>query len=352
MKRPRTLNVSSTSVDLLSLRECVEQFSTKTIVLLGDFVADEFQFGEISRVSREAPVLILKHRETRLVPGGGANAANNLASLGARVLPVTALGDDGAGDALIAQFRRQRVNVSGILRVKGWRTPTKSRFLAGWAHTVGQQVLRVDYEPKSLLPDAIRIKLHQRLSASLRHAHALAVSDYGFGIATPELVQQASAKRKSALHVILDARYQLHCYAKAGITAATPNEAELEAEHHTNIGQDMHELERAGRRTLAEMKLQSLLVTRGRHGAALFEPGNRLAQIPVHGSDQAVDVTGAGDTVLAAYTLALACGASPLEAAHIANIAGGLVVMKRGTATISRQELLDAIRGEASGAAS
>jgi len=352
MKRPRTLNVSSTSVDLLSLRECVEQFSTKTIVLLGDFVADEFQFGEISRVSREAPVLILKHRETRLVPGGGANAANNLASLGARVLPVTALGDDGAGDALIAQFRRQRVNVSGILRVKGWRTPTKSRFLAGWAHTVGQQVLRVDYEPKSLLPDAIRIKLHQRLSASLRHAHALAVSDYGFGIATPELVQQASAKRKSALHVILDARYQLHRYAKAGITAATPNEAELEAEHHTNIGQDMHELERAGRRTLAEMKLQSLLVTRGRHGAALFEPGNRLAQIPVHGSDQAVDVTGAGDTVLAAYTLALACGASPLEAAHIANIAGGLVVMKRGTATISRQELLDAIRGEASGAAS
>jgi bifunctional ADP-heptose synthase (sugar kinase/adenylyltransferase) len=154
------------------------------------------------------------------------------------------------------------------------------------------------------------------------------------------------------LHVTLDARYQLHRYAKAGFTAATPNEAELEAEHHANIGQDIHELERAGRRTLAEMKLQSLLVTRGRHGAALFEPGNRLAQIPVHGSDQAVDVTGAGDTVLAAYTLALACGATPLEAGHIANIAGGLVVMKRGTATISRQELLDAIRGEASGAAS
>ena len=352
MKRPRALNASSTSVDLLSLRECVEQFSTKTIVLLGDFVADEFQYGDISRVSREAPVLILKHRETRIVPGGGANAANNLASLGARVLPVTAVGDDAAGDVLIAQFRRQRVNVSGILRLKGWRTPTKSRFLAGWAHTVGQQVLRVDYEPKSPLPDAIRKKLHQRLSENLQTAHALAVSDYGFGIATPELVQQVSAKRKSGLHVTLDARYQLHRYAKAGFTAATPNEAELEAEHHTNIGQDIHELERAGRRTLAEMKLQSLLVTRGRHGAALFEPGNRLAQIPVHGSDQAVDVTGAGDTVLAAYTLALACGATPLEAGHIANIAGGLVVMKRGTATISRQELLDAIRGEASGAAS
>ncbi|HXN93390.1 MAG TPA: bifunctional ADP-heptose synthase [Candidatus Acidoferrales bacterium] len=352
MKRPRTQEPASTSVDLLALRECVEQFTTRTVVLLGDFVADEFQYGEISRVSREAPVLILKHRETQIVPGGGANAANNLASLGARVLPVTAVGDDAAGEALIAHFRRLRVNVSAIFRVKGWTTPTKSRFLAGWAHTVGQQVLRVDYEPKSPLPDAIRKKLHQRLSASLRHAHALAVSDYGFGIATPELVQQVSGKLKRTLHVTLDARYRLHRYAKAGITSATPNEAELEAEHHMAIGQNTAELARAGRATLSEMKLQSLLVTRGRHGAALFEPGDRLTQIPVHGSDQAVDVTGAGDTVLAAYTLALACGATPLEAAHIANIAGGLVVMKRGTATISRAELLDAIRAEASGAAS
>jgi bifunctional ADP-heptose synthase (sugar kinase/adenylyltransferase) len=144
----------------------------------------------------------------------------------------------------------------------------------------------------------------------------------------------------------------LHRYAKAGITSATPNEAELEAEHHTAIGQNRAELMRAGRATLSDMKLQSLLVTRGRHGAALFEPADRLTHIPVHGSDQAVDVTGAGDSVLAAFTLALVSGASPLEAAHIATIAGGLVVMKRGTATISRQELLDAIRGEASGAAS
>src|SRR5256886_4406338 len=138
MKRSRTQEAVSTSVDLLALRECVEQFSTKTIVLLGDFVADEFQYGEISRVSREAPVLILKHRETQIVPGGAANAANNLASLGARVLPVTAVGDDAAGDALIAYFRRLPGNVSGILRVRGWTTPPKSRCLDGRAHTVGQ----------------------------------------------------------------------------------------------------------------------------------------------------------------------------------------------------------------------
>jgi len=339
-------------VDLRDLAECVEKFSGKTIVLLGDFVADEFRYGDISRVSREAPVLILKHRETQVVPGGGANAANNLVSLGAKVLPITVVGDDAAGEALFQYFRQKGVNTSGILRTKGRATPTKSRFLAGWAHTVAQQVLRFDYEPQAPLPDSAHKKIQQKLSASLRQADALAISDYGFGVATPEVVRQATAKLRKSLPITLDARYHLHGYAKSGITSATPNEAELEDEHHTKIGSDGAELGRAGRATLSSMKLQALLVTRGRHGMALFEAGDRLTHIPVHGSDQAVDVTGAGDTVLAAYTLALACGASALDAAQIANIAGGLVVMKRGTATVSRQELLDAIRGEISGAAS
>jgi len=339
-------------VDLRDLADCVEKFSGKTIVLLGDFVADEFRYGDIARVSREAPVLILKHRETQIVPGGGANAANNLVALGAKLLPVTVVGDDAAGDALIQQFRQKGVNTSGILRAKGRATPTKARFLAGWAHTVPQQVLRFDYEPQASLAEAIVAKVREKLSASLRHAEALAISDYGFGVATPELVRRFTAKLRKPLPVTLDARYRLHSYAKAGITSATPNEAELEAEHHTTIGTNVNELARAGRSTLSAMKLQSLLVTRGRHGAALFESGDRLTHIPVHGSDQAVDVTGAGDTVLAAYTLALASGAAPLVAAQIANIAGGLVVMKRGTATVSRQELRDAIRNEISGTVS
>jgi rfaE bifunctional protein kinase chain/domain len=287
-----------------------------------------------------------------VVPGGGANAANNLASLGAKVLPITVLGDDAAGDALFQYFRQKGVSTSGMLRAKGRATPTKSRFLAGWAHTVAQQVLRFDYEPQAPLPEAAHKKIQQKLSASLRRADALAVSDYGFGVATPELVRAVTGKLRKPLPITLDARYRLHSYAKSGVTSATPNEAEVEAEHHTTIGSDAAELARAGRATLSSMKLQALLVTRGRHGMALFEAGERLTHIPVHGSDQAVDVTGAGDTVLAAYTLALACGALPPEAAQIANIAGGLVVMKRGTATVSRQELLDAIRGEISGAAS
>lgn len=342
---------TSTSVDLLALAECVEKFSSKTVVLIGDFVADEFQFGDISRVSREAPVLILRHRETQVVPGGGANAANNLARLGARVLPISAVGQDAAGDALVDYFRGIGANVSGIVQVKGWTTPTKTRFLAGWAHTVGQQVLRVDREPQTPLPDSVREKVRRALLARVRSADALAVSDYGFGVASPDLVRQAASKRKRGLLITLDARYHLGAYEKAGIFSATPNEAELEALHHTAIGSDLGELNRCGQATLAAMRLRALLVTRGRHGMALFETGDVVTNIAVHGSDQAVDVTGAGDTVLAAYTLSLACGASPLEAAHIANIAGGLVVMKRGTATISRSELLEAIRRDAGGSA-
>ncbi|MHB8499618.1 MAG: bifunctional heptose 7-phosphate kinase/heptose 1-phosphate adenyltransferase [Candidatus Acidiferrales bacterium] len=352
MKRLPMKNAPSSSVDLLALADYVEQFSSRTVVLFGDFVADEYQFGDISRVSREAPVLILRHRETHFAPGGGANAANNFAALGTRVFPISAVGDDPAGDALIAYFRSKRVDVSGILRVRNWTTPTKTRILAGWAHTVAQQVLRVDREPQSLIPEAVHKQLQTKLQARIRLAHALAVSDYAFGVAAPALVRQVISQQKGALPVTLDARHNLHAYAKAGITSATPNEAELEALHHVSIGQNLAELARVGAATLAEMKLQSLLVTRGRDGVALFEPGDRLTQISVYGSDQAVDVTGAGDTVLAAYTVALACGASPLEAAHIANIAGGLVVMKRGTATVTREELLAAIRRQASGSAS
>jgi D-glycero-beta-D-manno-heptose-7-phosphate kinase len=349
-RRPKAARrTQSSAVDLRSLAEFVEQFAGKRVVLLGDFVADEFQYGEITRVSREAPVLILRHRETRLVPGGGANAANNLRNLGAKVFPVSAVGDDVPGRELLALFREKHVDTSSIIPVRGWTTPTKTRFLAGWAHTVAQQVLRVDHEPNSSLPPAIQKRLSKQLQARLRNADAFAISDYGFGVATPELVKTALPPRGRPIPVTLDSRYRLHDYAGVGITAATPNEAELELLHHRTIGSDLRELERCGTRSVRRMRLQSLVVTRGRHGMTLFGGLASAIHIPVHGSDQAVDVTGAGDTVLATFTLSLACGASPLEAAHLANIAGGLVVMKRGTATVTREELYAAICDDIAG---
>jgi len=348
MKRPKAKSPASPAVDLLALSEIVERFATKTVVVLGDFVADAFQFGDITRVSREAPVLILRHRETQIFPGGGANAANNFASLGAKVLPISAVGDDPAGSALLAAFRAKRVDVSAILQIKGWTTPTKTRFLAGWTHTVGQQVLRVDYEPQQPLPAAVLQKLQTLFAQRVKKADAVAISDYGFGVAAPDHTRSLTAKLPAKIPITLDSRYRLSSFTDAAITAATPNEAELESLHRTAIGRNLAELERCGQRTRAQMKLHSLLVTRGKDGMTIFQSAQRPIHLPVHGSDQAVDVTGAGDTVLAAYTLALASGASPLEAAHIANIAGGLVVMKRGTATVSSAELLQAIHAATS----
>src|SRR5262249_1542816 len=197
-------------------------------------------------VSGEGTVLILKDRETKLVPGGGANATNNLASLGAKVVPVTAIGDDAAGEALLRLFREAGVDTSGVVRVSNWTTPTKSRFLAGWAHTTAQQVLRVDREPLAKLTEKTEKQLAAKLLAKLKGADALAVSDYGFGSATPETVRMVGKKPKGNVPVTLDARHGLTRYANTGIVSATPNEAELESLHHTTIGKNVNELERCG----------------------------------------------------------------------------------------------------------
>ena len=148
---PAAIRQTDASVDLTRLLDIVASFSRQTVGVVGDFVLDEFVSGEISRVSREAPVLILRHRRTETYPGGAANAVINLADLGARVLPVGVVGDDERGRQLLDHFRRKRINASGILRARDWITATKTRYLAGWTHTTEQQVLRVDREPNTKL---------------------------------------------------------------------------------------------------------------------------------------------------------------------------------------------------------
>ena len=335
------------SVDLSRLVDLVETFPRQTVLVLGDFVADEYVYAEISRVSREAPVLILRHRQTDLVPGGGGNAVCNLAALGAKVLLVGVVGDDAAGAALLACFRQRGVNTSGVIRARGWTTPTKTRFLAGWTHTARQQVLRVDREASAPLSRRVRAAVTARARAASRRAAAILVSDYGCGAVSPAALRGLRGKL-----ITLDSRYSLLDYRACGITAATPNEAEVEALFHSRIGNDRQKLESLGARLLRAMSLQSLVLTRGKEGMAVFERGRRPQHLPVRGGDQAVDVTGAGDTVIAVFTLALAAGAKPLEAAELANYAGGVVVMKRGTATVSREELLAAIRRDATGGSS
>jgi rfaE bifunctional protein kinase chain/domain len=330
------------SVDLTHLLDIVAVFSRQTICVVGDFVLDEFVSGEISRVSREAPVLILRHRSSEAYPGGAANAVNNLADLGARVLPVGVVGADESGRTLLEYFRRKRVDVSGILRARDWATTTKTRYLAGWTHTTEQQVLRVDREPFCTLSKAMQARIERKARQFARRAGAVLVSDYGLGAATPSLTRKIRARR-----IMLDSRYRLLEYRSARITAATPNEPELEAAYQTRVGTDTRKLETLGERALHDLGLEALLVTRGKDGLTIFERSHPPRQIPIYGSDAPVDVTGAGDTVIAVFTLAVAAGASYLDAAHLANYAGGIVVMKRRTASLTRADLESALRTEA-----
>jgi D-glycero-beta-D-manno-heptose-7-phosphate kinase len=347
---PRNRLRGDSSVDLTRLLDIVAAFPRQTIGVVGDFVLDEFVSGEISRVSREAPVLILRHLRSEAYLGGAANAVNNLAELGARVLAVGVVGDDECGAKLLELFRRKGVNITGIVRAPNWTTTTKTRYLAGWSHTTEQQVLRVDREAKGTLPESIERTIASKAQRAAKQADAILVSDYGLGSAPPALVRKLSAKR-----LTLDSRYRLLEFRGAGITAATPNEPEIEAAYGTQVGTNLGKLEELGDRGLRELGIEALLVTRGKDGMTLFEADSNAGRsarkpprhIPIHGSDTPVDVTGAGDTVIAAFTLALAAGATYLEAAHLANYAGGIVVMKRRTATVTRAELESVLRTEA-----
>lgn len=320
----------------------IEQFPKLSITVLGDLIADEFIYGEIERVSREAPVLILRHRERTVVPGGAGNAIYNLADLGVTVLPVGVIGDDEPGRMLLHAFRQKHISVTGIRRIKGRSTVTKTRVLAGTTHSPRQQVIRVDREPEIPLDRAAVRDLTFQARGYVRASDALLISDYGYGAATPEIFTNIRARASlDSIPVTLDSRYRTLAY--SGVTAATPNEAELEEVLRTRIGNDNSRLLATGKAVMQKMKLQSLLVTRGKDGMVVFSRSNKPVMIPIHGSDEVADVTGAGDTVIATYTAALAAGADPETAARLANYAGGIVVMKRGTATVTREELLRAV---------
>jgi rfaE bifunctional protein kinase chain/domain len=324
------------------LKKIVESFPKITLTVVGDLVADEFVFGEISRVSREAPVLILKHRERTITPGGGANAINNLADLGVNVLPVGVVGDDEAGRLLLKAFRHKHIPVSGVLKDKSYTTVTKTRILAGMTHTARQQVVRVDREPEAEPNRHLKRELVLAAREYARASDALLISDYGYGAASPAILNAIRERgRLDGVPIVLDSRYRMLQY--SGVVAATPNEPEVETALGVRIGNDWTRLCAAGEQVMTLMQLQSLVITRGRDGLAAFAGKHKPVDIPIFGSDQVADVTGAGDTVIATFAAAFAAGASTEEAAHLANYAGGIVVMKRGTATVSRKELLDAL---------
>jgi rfaE bifunctional protein kinase chain/domain len=326
----------------------VDGFSSRCVVVVGDIIADEFIYGEVARVSREAPVLILKYDATEMVGGGAGNAVNNVAALGGRARLVGLIGTDPEGRRLLSSLHRG-IDRTHVVRTRAYRTPIKTRILAGGVHSTKQQIVRIDREAGWPIADPVARQFARHVGPVVDDCDAVILSDYGSGLVTPQLADLVRRRlrrrrRRRPVPVLVDSRYRLLEY--RGLTTCTPNESEVEQVLGVHVGDDAHVLERAGRALLKRTAMQAVLVTRGSRGMALFQPHQPTSHIPIFGSDEVADVTGAGDTVIATFGLALAAGASFYEAARLANYAGGLVVMKRGTATVSGRELADAITSD------
>ncbi|MDT7779039.1 MAG: D-glycero-beta-D-manno-heptose-7-phosphate kinase [Acidobacteriota bacterium] len=326
------------------LAALVRSFAGRRVLVLGDLIADQFVSGEISRVSREAPVMILRHERTETIPGGAANCALNLSTLGARAALVGVVGEDSAGGALLEKLSAAGVDCRGIVVRPHLRTTTKVRILAGHAHSPRQQVVRLDYESDVLTDNEVLREIAGHIREAYSGAEAVIISDYNYGVAcaaTTDALRAAAvdnaASEGSTAPVLVDSRFRLAEF--AGFASATPNEDEVEQVSGRRFKDDA-ELASEGEALRAKLGYKSLLVTRGKHGMLLLEEDEAPLSLDAVGSHDAVDVTGAGDTVIATYALALASGAGFREAARLANHAGGVVVLKRGTACVNPQELL------------
>jgi rfaE bifunctional protein kinase chain/domain len=325
---------------LSALTQLPPTFARRRVLMVGDLVADHYIYGQTDRVSREAPVLIVRYESSEVKLGGGANVAANVRALSGQVTAVGVLGADEMGRALRKLFDEAGIRLS-VAGARGIQTETKTRILAGGMNTTRQQMLRLDRGQRGPLPPKLRRTLAGLIEEAARDADAVVVSDYGAGVVGDEVREVLRRLAGEGLPVCVDSRYALSSF--SGVTVCKPNEPELEqlTGHPLRTEADLLE---AGHAAVKRLGCRALLVTRGRHGMALFEAEGRAELIPVYGAKEAVDVTGAGDTVIASFSLALATGATFSQAAWLANVAGALVVQKQGTATVSRQELLDELR--------
>jgi len=325
-----------------NLLRLVDNFARKKIAVWGDFILDEYIFGNTRRISREAPVLILNYKKKEFSLGGAGNSVLNLKALGADPFPVGVIGSDASGQKILQMLKKKGVSTEYLVKEKKYLTPIKTRILAGEETARKQQILRIDQEGKVPDNNELKQKIQKLLKDVKSQISALLISDYNYFTIKEDIFNHIlPGFKKTNIPVTLDSRFRLLNF--KGVTVLTPNEPEVEGALQIEINDDNQLLKQAGRLLLRKTQASALLITRGSKGMVLFEEKKPPFPIPIHGTTDIVDVTGAGDTVISVFTLALACGATFREAALLANYAGDIVVMKKGTATLSTQELKENI---------
>ncbi len=317
------------------------KFSDKKVLVIGDIVADVYLDGRISRISREAPVLILEKAGEKVVAGGAANVVANAATLDAEVYAIGVIGDDFHAESLRNIFKELDVHIEGLVRDKSRPTISKTRIIAGGRATVSQQIVRIDSESKEPLSKKVEAELLTKIDKILPKVDGIIMSDYGSGTITAnarKLITRYAGKKK--IPSIVDSRYNIGDFAGVGFVKQNDSELGAFVGHQLN---DVTDLIGAGTQLLTKLNVDGVLITRGELGMSLFERNGAAHHIPVSDMSEVYDVSGAGDTCVAAFLLALTTGAQPAVAAKLANFAAGIAVRKLGTSTVSATELISTL---------
>lgn len=312
----------------------------RDILVIGDMVADIYLDGRISRISREAPVLVLEQAGEKVVAGGAANVVNNIATLGGKVHAVGLVGSDKSADGLRAILAKNGADVRGLIADDSRPTISKTRIIAGGRATVSQQIVRIDRESKAPMAPAVEAELRAYIKSILPTVEGVVISDYGSGTVTEGLqsllIDYCQIK---GIPSIVDSRYAVRRF--HGIGYVKQNDAEIAAAMGRNLD-TTEDIVAAAEELRQELAAKGVLVTRGELGMVLVEHG-AVHEIPVSDKSEVFEVSGAGDTCVAAVILALAAGVAPATAARLSNIASGIAVRKLGTSTVSVRELAEAI---------
>ncbi len=338
-RRPlrRVQPVAPAGISVSASRAILAKFPKTRILVVGDLMLDEFVWGTVDRISPEAPVPVVWVTSESFMPGGASNVANNLRAMGGRVMVAGVIGSDGRGRMLLEELRNRGIDTAAVVVDAGRPTTLKTRVVAHH-----QQVVRIDRERTSPIARGVLDRLVEAVARSVRRADAVIIEDYGKGVIGPALIQEllALTKRRKCL-VTVDPKED-HIMYYRGVTAITPNLREAQSASGLPARNEM-ELRRVGQTLLARLACEMVLVTRGEEGMSLFERDGRQTNIPTM-AQEVFDVSGAGDTVIATFTTALAVGANPVAAARLANCAAGVVVGKVGVATAAPEEILRRVR--------